>query len=645
MLARHRHIVLLNSSLGPNLLTGTWQTNAGWSESGGTLTGTAATSTSVISYDNPLTSQRLTFDCTVTSGSFTIRDSTGVNIGEITSSGSYSFDRDFASDWIVVDGTDGSAFTGTIYNIELRQIITQSEAPAFDWGEVGESADNEALIYFTLPLLSGATDGTHTIVASGGAVTVSSSSINASGVLVLTLSRDITSDETVTYAYTPGGTSPLQSTSEVLVQSFTAQSLINSVTQPLFGDELLVNTWDDADSGWSETDGVLTATAATGICDMSFTNPSATMRLIFEVYDYTSGSFQFRDTTTSDTTGQVSGNGNYAFDLDYTGSYIAADGSDGSPFTGKIRNISLKEILGSPPTAQAPLNTDIGMESGNQIPNASWAPSGNNATRAVTEYRTDDPYEGTYYMYCAQDYKVGGELYNRAEVKCLDNLGWGQGRYNYYEEYWIGFMFKPINMYTPTNTGDVGWCGIIQSHSWRSNTTDHNSVNLFHMKANSGSWDYSNVGYPNIYIDVWDILDDDMYYRLDNESVLAPKSAYWTSPRESFEVRTPKWNIPLSTYDNTWIAIVMNFIASPGPHATINPGVPDGKFRMWVDGTLEVDFTGPNVYYYTQEGNPASDYGIIQTGIYKNGSDLMACGYDNIKIYGADGSYALADPS
>ena len=170
-----------------------------------------------------------------------------------------------------------------------------------------------------------------------------------------------------------------------------------------------------------------------------------------------------------------------------------------------------------------------------------------------------------------------------------------------------------------------------------------NSVNLFHMKANNGSQDYSAVGYPNVYIDVWDIDNDTMLYG--PTGATAPNDAYWTSPVESFRVGTPKWSIPLSGNDNTWHAIVMNFIASPGSHPTINPGVVDGKFKLWYNGSLEIDFTGPNVFYYDQQGSPASTYGIIQTGVYKNGTDLMAMGYDNIKVAGPDGSYALVDPT
>ena len=179
----------------------------------------------------------------------------------------------------------------------------------------------------------------------------------------------------------------------------------------------------------------------------------------------TSGSFTVRDSE-GHSSAVIDANDDYSLDITLQG-YLIFDGVNDDAFSGSISEISIKAILDTPVSGSL-LNTDIGMESGDPLPNAAWEPNGNNSDTAVTEYRTDVPYEGSYYLYCSTSTK-GTSPYNRGEVKMLDHLGYSGplgGRFPWYTEMWIGFMFRPINCYTPLNTGDVGWCGIIQSHAW-----------------------------------------------------------------------------------------------------------------------------------------------------------------------------------
>jgi uncharacterized repeat protein (TIGR02059 family) len=104
-----------------------------------------------------------------------------------------------------------------------------SNNPEFSSGNVGSISDSIAEITFDESLASGNTDGTHTIVASGGSVSTSSPTI-VGGKLRLTLSRAISAGESLTYAYTNSGTNPLQNASGEQVLTFSARTITNSIS-------------------------------------------------------------------------------------------------------------------------------------------------------------------------------------------------------------------------------------------------------------------------------------------------------------------------------------------------------------------------------------------------------------------------------
>jgi hypothetical protein len=173
----------------------------------------------------------ISFDTTITSGKFKLYG-VGVNLGFIESTNSYSFDAVSTNPERIVDFYTSSTvgFVGTIDNVSVQK-ITAGTNPVFSSGDVGTVDDTTAVISFDKVLATGNTDGTHTISASGGSVTTSNPTIS-NGKLVLTLSRAIAYDETLTYAYTNSGSNPLQDSSTNEVQTFTAQSITNSVQSP-----------------------------------------------------------------------------------------------------------------------------------------------------------------------------------------------------------------------------------------------------------------------------------------------------------------------------------------------------------------------------------------------------------------------------
>ena len=249
-----------------------WTLNAGWAIVGGQLVGTAAATTAYQQPGQTLATYRITIVVDeVTSGIIEVRDSEGNTTGNIISAGTHIFDVEMQS-YVIIDGSNASPFTGKIDSISVVLVSNTQPPPiGYLFGEVGEVA-NSLEISFTEPLVSGKTDGTHSLSTTGAAVTLSSPSISAEGILILTISRDITESEVLHYSYVNSGANPLTGlNSGVEVQDITSASVTNNVTEALFGPELIDFAQLTMNAGWSESNETLSgvATTSTAIFDLS----------------------------------------------------------------------------------------------------------------------------------------------------------------------------------------------------------------------------------------------------------------------------------------------------------------------------------------------------------------------------------------
>jgi hypothetical protein len=168
---------------------------------------------------------RLEFDCLINGGKF-VAYVYDASCGSITTSGHYVFDKvSSSSSWIFDFYCTAQDFSGKIYNVSVKKVLASS--PAFSSGEIGTIDNSTVEVTFSASLDTGKTDGTHTLTASGGAVTLSSPTI-VGGKLQLTTSRVIDAGETLTYSYTNSGANPLQDVSANEVQTFTNKTIVNN---------------------------------------------------------------------------------------------------------------------------------------------------------------------------------------------------------------------------------------------------------------------------------------------------------------------------------------------------------------------------------------------------------------------------------
>ena len=247
----------------------------------------------------------------------------------------------------------------------------------------------------------------------------------------------------------------------------------------------------------------------------------------------------------------------------------------------------------------------------------------------------------TFYSFYYSHSTISGGIDNRAEIKCLDDLGYSSGRVNWHAEYWMGFVFKPINWDSslsdgtdPYPTGASRWQSVIQFHAvpreiGSTGLADWNilaSANFLHIYGISPGWFQSDINDKIIYCASKPIDGTD-----------GTSLPYSSTPPGSHAANIPDWYVACSDVDNTWMRFVLNFIISPDA---------DGKVKLWYNGSPVVDYSGPNLYYNDTGGQPAMQYAILQTGGYKTPSstNFISARYDRFTIYGSDGSYALVDP-
>jgi hypothetical protein len=193
-----------------------WNITTGWSIANGKATG-VATST-WIDQDNLLTTTiGKTYRVEIQSGDIT-SGSVNVRFKDPQSNYFIFIDRSnsiFTYDFVRI-GSDriqlyGINFSGEILSVSIKEVTGVVSNPVIVSGEIGAINNQTIELTFSESLASGNTDGTHTISASGGAVTGTPSIVG--GKLRMALSRVIASNETISYSYINSGLNPLQDSS------------------------------------------------------------------------------------------------------------------------------------------------------------------------------------------------------------------------------------------------------------------------------------------------------------------------------------------------------------------------------------------------------------------------------------------------
>jgi hypothetical protein len=574
----------------------------------------------------------------------------------------------------------------------VRDTSPPAQNPVFVSGEVGLINDTTLEVTFDQVLASGYTSGTHDMTASGGAVTLSSPTI-VNGKLRATTSRAITYGETLTYAYTNGGATPLQNGSAYEVQTFGAQSITNNVQDTSLGPELVTNgdfsLWSaGAPTGWTEvgdngSTNTITEDNGTAKFDVNdigqvwlrqdILTIGDQYRVTCDISSYISGTAGFGGFVEP---APLNANGSYSYDLTANEVYFLV-ARDYRPHM-NVDNVSVKKITQGAPST--PTITSVTVENTNPYnfvvtlseactgTTAGWTPkiggvaatktnfsgsgitvftitisetilstdtltidyddvtgdttsvsdsvdlatdtgvsvtnnvdptggrigilnvnpgfedgtfineykiSTQNNNDAVIEVLTTPPIRsGTYSTHFFHQYTTGS-THNRCEViPDTDFGGYTTGAVPWYQEWWLGLSvyLKDFADYlgnaTPPDTS--GWNTIWQMHGvpsinpatgnpwWQSGGEGYLSPpNSFTLQGGDGFFGYSEVGEP--------------YIGLHYKTYADP---YGTWDYQIYPI--PPWWIPVANGEDTWIDFVFNFRISPGPHATINPGVPDG---------------------------------------------------------------------
>jgi hypothetical protein len=250
-----------------------------------------------------------------------------------------------------VSGITENDFTTTqTYTVTAEDGVTTQDwdvfvtnPPLFDSAEIGLVDNSTIAVYFTHNIVDGKTDGVHGVTSSAGNLSISSEVVS-SGALHVNLSRDVLESEVISYYYEQGGANSLQDSEARLIDDFSVSPVTNNVTTSLLGPELITGSSWDTNGTWADNAGVLSATNEDDIAlyDHAEDTYGNIYRLTFEVESIT-GQFQMRNSAYI-TTGQIDDIGQYSFDLDLYGQLVI-DGNNSLPFTGSIKDISLKEIL------------------------------------------------------------------------------------------------------------------------------------------------------------------------------------------------------------------------------------------------------------------------------------------------------------
>jgi hypothetical protein len=298
-----------------------------------------------------------------------------------------------------------------------------------------------------------------------------------------------------------------------------------------------------------------------------------------------------------------------------------------------------------PPPPGDILNNNPGFEDGTFI--NEWKIAFQNVDDSVLEVRSDDPYNGTYYLYNAHRY-VTGSTHNRSElISDTDFGGTYTGYFPWYTEFWMGFAIKLPNWNDiignlpneaePEATSS--WNSCFQMHSipgdWRWNVCAA-APNVFSLVAETGIFNWSYVNEKH-----WSVHSRDFIKRS-----LDPYGSIPDFGIEAGMPRPPYW-IPLADAEDKWIEVMFNYMMSPGPHATLNPGVPTGFLKVWIDKEFVVNEVGPNVYYYDRcEDIPAVAEGLLQLGSYKaqSNTNFVSQQYDDIKFADDTGTVHVVTP-